>query len=279
MQTNHHTQTSNVTAIRPTEKLPVANNGQELDNIVTGAHNLPISLSINSESVLILNTSSPNASEILRLEMQLWAKLLGPRAIDTFELIHPAMCFQPYELTSLVHCVASTFNVHTMSKRQHRAVCSVNEINDESLALLKGLGFTQIQIQVAQLTSLTSPEFHHRCKTIKDYHFDFFGIQLAHTDCLDQLAPRIREFVKQCHPDYIFVGARSLNISLCDEDKQSARIIVDEGNGRHDNLCLGPESVSTINGYTLQHLCSPSRYKQALSEGRLPLHIKTSRST
>jgi len=274
MMHNHSTTPpSNVTNIRPLGKLAVNNDAYDLSSIILGANNLPINLGINSESLVTLNTHTHSAAEILRAEIPLWAKLLGARPIGTFEVIHPSMCFQPYELTALIHCIASAFNVHSMSKRQHRAICSIDDINNETLALLKGLGFTQLQIQIPQLESLTSPAFHERCQTINDYHFDFFGIQLTHSDCLDQLAPSIRSFVQQCHPDYIFIGLRSLNITLSSEDKQSARIIIDEGNQHHDNLCLGPESTSTLNGYTLQHLCSPQRYKQCIEDGRLPLHI------
>lgn len=273
MQTQTHL--SNIHFIRPSGKQGIDCEKQFLTKILAGAPQAPLSICINSASIRILDESNSCVSELLHNEMQLWANFLGTRVINTFELIHPSHCFEPYELTSLIHCVSTSFSLHPIARRQHRAVCSINEISGENLALLKGLGFTQIQLQVPHLSHLTTQEFQTYCKQIEDYHFDFFGIQLEHTDCLDEMAPKIREFIKQIRPDYIFIGTHSLNMSLSFDDKHSARIIVDERDlGSCDTICLGPESISTINGHRLQHLCAPEKYIQSIIRGRLPLHVK-----
>lgn len=211
--------------------------------------------------------------EHLGQELQLWASILGQRPIHALYLLHPYRYLQPFELTRLLHVIASRFRVDNTSSRRYAIISGIEEITSEHLALVKGLGFNCYQIIVSDPELQSLKKLSKKIALIRDYAIESIGVQMLHPDCLGEIREHIREIQTECHPDYICLGKAWDSSEVVYSTHEYERFDwTEEG---LDVLELGPEGTSVIDELKIQNYCSSEKYRAALDVGRLPIHAHT----
>ncbi|WP_045859064.1 hypothetical protein [Teredinibacter purpureus] len=233
----------------------------------------PISICVNGETCLPLSQlgSPDTAGHILSKEINLWSEAIGHRSVETLLMCFPFKYMQPYELTEIMHALASHFSLAESNNRCHRVATLIDEIDSDHVALLKGLGFNHYQIVLSQKDLEDLPRLKVATKLIRQYAFSGIGIQIHDADCLDDLRDHVLDVRKQVTPDYIFVGHQPKLLSK--ELETGGTIIFDGENELEDNcIYVGPEGKAHLQKLVLQNFCNPQRYLSALKAGQLPVN-------
>ena len=210
--------------------------------------------------------------DFMTAEIQLWASTLGARTIRSLYLVHPHPCLEPYELTRILHLLASRFRIASADKRKYAVVSACGEINASHLALIKGLGFNCYQLVIAA-DELAEPDaVMKKVRLLRDYALHPVGIQLLHTDCVGQMRDCIKQIEVRCQPDYICLSNAwdSFDIEAATDRGPNGDLACEQ----IDVLELGPEGNSTIGDISIQNYCSREKYKAALEVARLPIHVR-----
>lgn len=234
---------------------------------------LPVSICVDGDAFSWvrnhLNATSPG--QLISKEIALWAGAIGHRTVDTLLLCYPFRNLLPYEITEVLHALASNFSLSESEHRCHRVATNITEINGDHIALLKGLGFNHYQIVLSRddLDDLTRLEA--TAKMIRQYSFSGIGIQIHDANCLDDLRDNVLEVKKRISPDYIYIGHRA---KLLDADSASKGSIIFDGENELEDNCIymGLEGTSHLQSLVLQNFCSPKRYLKALEAGQLPVN-------
>ncbi|WP_143247436.1 hypothetical protein [Agaribacterium haliotis] len=207
--------------------------------------------------------------DFLQQELKLWRKALGPRRIGCLELHYSDESLHPFDITGLIHRVASDFDI---SKALYRIVLSPDSAQTEVLALLRGLKFEHCQFvienaQAGQLQMLEEPIAEART-----YKFARVGVQIQHGDGMENLRESIRILRQRYQPDYIYIGASSYRLREKDLEQQNYLFEDDLIDVRTDHLSLGPGASSKFGSLRLSNYNDIERYISELSRKILPLH-------
>ncbi len=233
----------------------------------------PISISIDCNSFAWVNEAdgiSP-PGRLLSKEISLWSEAVGHRTVDTLLLCFPFRYLKPYELTEVMHALASRFSLSETSDRCHRVATHIDEINGDHVALLKGLGFNHYQIVLSRDDLEDIQKIEEVTKLIRQYSFSGVGIQIHDADCLDDLREHVIDVKTKVQPDYIYIGC--LPKLLNREMVGGGAIIFDgEYDLEEDCINMGVEGTSYLQSLVLQNFCNPERYVSALEAGKLPVN-------
>ena len=207
--------------------------------------------------------------ECLVSEIGLWSQTLGQQNVQAIELHQPFAKLEPFEVTQLMHLVASKFSLGKSAQNMHLAITALDEVNHNHLALLKGLDFTYYQIQLANPDELALEILEKKIELIREYQFKCVGVQLIHTDCLADMRSLIQAINNSCGPDYICLGPAQdqfdVTTSRIREDYLAVRSDL-------DIVELGVGASSRLGNWQLKSYSDPTRYKTSLQKQQLPLH-------
>ncbi len=234
----------------------------------------PISISIDCNSFAWVKEKNgiKSAGNILSKEVSLWADAVGHRTVDTLLLCFPFRYLQPYELTEVMHALASRFSLaESASDRCHRVATHIDEINSDHVALLKGLGFNHYQIVLSRDDLEDLKKIEDVTKLIRQYSFSGVGIQIHDADCLDDLRDHVIHVKTKVKPDYIYIGCLP---KLLSRNLAGGGTIIFDGEYELEEDCinLGVEGTSYLQSMVLQNFCNPDRYLGAIEEGKLPVN-------
>ncbi|WP_075185303.1 hypothetical protein [Teredinibacter haidensis] len=233
----------------------------------------PINICIDGNAFAWINEleTSCTAGQLVSKEVQLWADAIGHRSVDALLLCYPFQNLQPYELTEIMHALASHFSLAESGKRCHRVATKIGEINSDHVALLKGLGFNHYQIVLSRDDLEDLPRLEMVTSLIRQYAYSGIGIQIHDADCLDDLREHVIEVKKRISPDYIYIGYRP---KLLNQELETNGSIIFDGEHEQIDDCInmGVEGTSHLQNLVLQNFCSPQRYLSALNAGQLPVN-------
>jgi len=233
----------------------------------------PVSICIDGNAFSwVHDTDTVNGpGHMLSKEISLWADAIGHRSVETLLFCYPFQYMQPYELTEIMHALASHFSLAESDTRCHRVATKIEEINSDHVALLKGLGFNRYQIILSQDDLNDLPRLESVTKLIRRFSFSGIGIQIHDADCLDDLREHVIEIRKRLLPDYIYIGYRP---KLLDKGLETTGSIVFDGENELEDNCIymGLEGTSHLQSLVLQNFCNPKRYLSALEAGQLPVN-------
>jgi len=217
------------------------------------------------------NNNITSTGNTLCREIHAWAEAIGQRNVDALMLCYPFQYWQPYELTEIMHALASHFCLSESTQRCHRVATKISEINNEHVALLKGLGFNHYHIVLSRDDLEDIPRLESLVKLIRQYSFSGIGIQIHDADCLDDLRDHVKDVQQKIAPDYIYIG---LHPKLLNREIQSKGAMIFDGEEELEEDCIymGLEGTSRLQSLVLQNFCSPQRYLSALESGHLPVN-------
>lgn len=236
-----------------------------------GVPKRPLRLNIDFRQFAELCDDSLLLVELLKREISSWATVLGQRTIGSMLMFHPFEYVAHFEMTRLLHIIASRFHIPEVQQKNFAVISNSKYISSAQIALSKGLGFSNYQIVVDHderdiLSTLIS-----KVGMLRQYNFDSVGLQLQHTDCLDEARESIKTLQTKCEPDYICLG----------EHGNGFDVIVDNGNefGEElqkddvDVLGLGPDGKSQLGDIALQNYTSLEKYQSSLESSQIPVHV------
>jgi len=234
----------------------------------------PVSICLNGMSFSWIKDKGPNdqtsAGNLLSKEIQLWSDAIGHRIVESLLFCFPFQFMQPYELTEIMHVLASRFSLSESHTRCHRVATKLDEINSDHIALLKGLGFNQYQIIVSREDLENLAALDDAMQLIRQYSYSGIGIQIHDADCLDDLRDNVIDLKSKLRPDYIYIGYRP---KLLDNNMEYGAIIFDGENEMEQNrIYMGLEGTSNLQSLVLQNYCNPERYISALKSDKLPIN-------
>lgn len=206
--------------------------------------------------------------ELLIAEIKLWAKFLGKRQLHSVTLNDCLPKTAPFELTRLMHVLASHFHISEQDKL-FMVIAPLDQLSNECLALLKGLGFNELRLVVGPKDLSDLENVRQQIENMRLFGFKRLGLHVRHTDCSDELCHQIKSIKNTCSPDSVSLGNIRTNSVI--------PIVLDEFPPSKlramDYLHLGPDAVSQIGSLRIRNFCSKSRYEEALGAGRLPILI------
>lgn len=234
---------------------------------------LPVSICIDGDAFSWVRDyhGATSPGQLITKEIALWAGAIGHRTVNTLLLCYPFRNLLPYEITEVLHALASNFSLAESEHRCHRVATNITEINSDNIALLKGLGFNQYQIVLSRDDLEDLPRLEATAKLIRQYSFSGVGIQIHDANCLDDLRESVLDVKQRINPDYIYIGHRA---KLFDADAITKGSIIFDGENELEDNCLymGLEGTSHLQSLALQNFCSPKRYLKALEAGQLPVN-------
>ena len=230
----------------------------------------PINVCINGEKLQAIQQLSLSPSILLSSEIKLWTEMIGHRPVNNFLFCFPFPSLQPFELTQILHTLASSFSLSEGVERMHRVVSGLDEINPEHVALLKGLGFNHYQVVVTTDELENLQQLKSIVRLVRRFSFQGISLLIRKTSCLGNLRAQIIAVQQQISPDFIYIGHHPKLIhENCDYPDA---IIFDGDNEPLDNsLGLGPEGISQFCDTQLQNYCKAETYTSALQQNKLPL--------
>ncbi|VUD68926.1 hypothetical protein TDB9533_04286 [Thalassocella blandensis] len=204
--------------------------------------------------------------ELLIAEIKLWAKFLGKRHLLSITLNHCLPVTPPFELTRLMHVLASHFHISEQD-RLFMVIAPLDQLTSECLALLKGLGFNELRLIIAPDELARLDEIRQQIAAIRVFGFEKIGIHLHPIDCSDELSRQLKSIKNACALDSITLGSHHSQLALSTTLEEFSPHTI-----RHmDFLSLGPDAISQIGNMRLRNFCSKSRYQSAIGAGRLPV--------
>lgn len=212
-----------------------------------------------------------SAGQILSKEVQLWADAIGHRRVHSLLVCYPFRNLQPYELTEVMHALASQFSLSESDTRCHRVATNIAEINSDHVALLKGLGFNHYQLILSRSDLEDLETLEAVCKLIRRYAFTGIGIQIHDADCLDDLRDHVLEVRRRLQPDFIYIGYRPKLLGTA-QDSPGSILFDGEYELNNDCIYMGIEGTSHLQSVVLQNFCNPDRYLSAVEAGQLPIN-------
>ncbi|MFL0809777.1 MAG: hypothetical protein K6L76_05130 [Agarilytica sp.] len=230
----------------------------------------PLRLIVNFQPFSDLSQDSIQLIDFMKQEIKAWASVLGQRTIDSMWVFHPFQHIATFELTRLLHIIASQFHIPEDQEKKFAVITHTEDINTSHLALSKGLGFSHFQIVVNQECSDSLKQLHEKIGLLRQYNVDSIGIQLQNTDCLNEARDAIKKLQHHCEPDYFCLSNHQNGFEL----------ILDNGTDFGgelqkddiDVLALGPEAKSSVGDIHLQNFCSSKKYQNSLEAQKLPIY-------
>ncbi len=208
-------------------------------------------------------------------EVKAWSSAIGPRIVQSLYLIHPYKYLEPFELTRLLYEIASQFKISSCDYRTFVIVSELDEINSESLALVKGLGFNRYQILVEDKHFENIDVIGKKLRWIKEFSFNEVGLQIIGSESLIEMRSIIRHIEHVCKPDYICFGKTWDSLKVLSSANHIECDVVDTSNT--DVIELGSEGRCKIGEHKIQNYSSPEKYRASLDMKRLPIHTNSFR--
>ncbi len=232
----------------------------------------PVRLVIDCLRFEKIHNSSVSFSEFIKDEIHLWSSALGQRTIKSLFLFHPYHLLAPFELTRVLHLIASKFHIPDQGQEDKNfAVISESEhLNVNHLALSKGLGFSNFQIALSPAQQNDLDSLSKKIRLLREYSVNSIGVQLLHSDCLGETRDKIKQIEAQCQPDYICLGHTLDSLDIVSDNGTSFSDTLQDD--EVDVLELGPEGRSSIGDITVENYCCADKYRSSLEQKRLPIH-------
>lgn len=144
-------------------------------------NNLPLALSL-----YIPKNLGPDYSHLLIKEISLYAEKFGSsKAQQTWLRGTPLYSLSSAEITEISFLTASHFQMDEDSYSEYGFECSLNDINENNLALMKGLRFTTLSLNLDIQTTPKETEVETALKLIKKFNFRDIHCHL-NTGTIDQ---------------------------------------------------------------------------------------------
>lgn len=213
-----------------------------------------------------LSESSPwPSADYLDREIRLWSSVVGPRSHCSLCLFNPYGLLEPFELTKLVHTLASGFEVANVP-REHMIVSGIDDIQAEGLALLKGLAFNRYCL-VVDLRRLSSIDVLGKSiALIREFGIDHIDVQLVGVECFDNICEGLKVIKESYKPNHIFLGSKATDLNNIDGQD------LDTGLGScGDRIELGPGGCAQLGAIRVQNYYSVDKYMAHIDIGRLAL--------
>ena len=207
--------------------------------------------------------------DFLQKELKLWRKALGLRKISCLELHYNDENLQPFAITGLIHRIASDFDV---SAAIYRVVISPELAQAEVLALLRGLSFDHCQFVLEHAQADNLQILDEPIAEAKTYKFSRVGVQIQHSEGMENLRKSIRLLRETYSPDYIYIGGATYRLGDKELNQQTTLFEDDLAHCSADHLSLGPGSASKFGSLDLSSFADIDRYMSELDRGHLPLH-------
>lgn len=242
-----------------------------------------VNVCLNTKRLESVSKEEHSAIALVVKELEIWSKLLGKRDVDILQIRHPFLYLAPSDLTEFRHILASRFHLSESDARQHRAVSKIEDLSEDGLALLKGLGFNQFQICATQRGN-DLEDCIAAIELIRKYDFPCVGIQITDADCLGEMRELITGITAKCHPDFIYLGSQTGLLDLTDcwkpeiyqykaDQHRNTAVLYDQDLSVQNNcLSIGPEGTSYLNDELLQNYCDHERYSNAVQADKLPVN-------
>jgi len=271
---------SNVTSIRKN-----SSEERKSDCVSTFlSHSLrrPLTLQVDTAKLCQLASISEDPINQLAHELVLWHETLGSREIACVELRYRQEELAPYDVTRLMHCIASEFK---LKDSQCRVIFPSSNIEQSSFALLKGLGFSNALFEVQNCESDSLRTLSRSISDLRNLQFETVGLQIKQSTSVEELTQIIRYLQESLEPDYVFIGC-STNKLLCSQNEISEHREKYRNDSTHccptifeddvyqsysDHIQLGPNSTSEIQGRCFNTLANAEKYQVSISHQQLPL--------
>lgn len=248
---------------------PRSSPGQsELAKFMRNASDRPLAIELDARRIKNLRQHSEDVGLLLQKEIRLWRQTLGPRRVHSLELHYFDEDIKPYQITGLIHCLASEF---TQQKPLYRVVIQPNEAEVEVLALFKGLAFDHCQFTIEHADIDILDQLHDPFNAARSFQFQKIGVQLSHSEGVENLTQSIKKLRTHFNPDYIFIGSSTYRLGPTDIGLQQTLFEDDLRGHNLDFLCIGPQARSTFKGQHFDALNDARRYASAIMKGTLPI--------
>ena len=205
-------------------------------------------------------------TDLLIQEIDLWAKYLGPRTIESIHIYNPTAYLEPYELTRIMHAISSHFHFSGGGNKHHVVVSPPEQINKDTLALLRGLGFNQCRLLLNAQPQKTLHVLIEKVNAVRELNFTYVGIQLSHTIDPNSIRELTYTLCQSCNPDYICVGNENNAFNVFTREHHPYE------KENNDTLELGPESCSILGDNEFVGFKDPDRYFTAITNRKIPTH-------
>lgn len=218
-----------------------------------------------------LHSSHQRPVDYLLLELRLWASILGARPIDSVFLQHPYQHLEPFELTRLLHEIACRFRVKRSGEKKYVVTSEGEQISSAHLALIKGMGFCCYQIVVSEQQLANIEALAKKIRLIRDFNIRLIGVQLLHTDCVNEMSKAIKKLQDKGAPDYVCLGNPWETMNILSGSQPASLDFNHQPN--IDIIELGPDARSHIDETSLQNYSAIEKYTASLDVSRLPIVI------
>ncbi len=233
----------------------------------------PLRLVIDCLQFEKISHSNVSFSEFIKDELLLWSSVLGQRTIKSFFLSHPYHLLAPFELTRILHLIASKFHIPAEGQ-QDKSFAVISEgdhINVNQLALSKGLGFSNFQVVLKPEQRHNLAALSKKIRLLRDYNVSSVGVQLLHSDCLSEIRDCIKRIETHCQPDYICLGHTLDGLDIVSDNGSAFSDTLQDD--QVDVLELGPEGRSSLGDLTIENYCCANKYRASLGQKRLPVYV------
>ncbi|WP_370978166.1 hypothetical protein [Agaribacterium sp. ZY112] len=231
--------------------------------------NKPMAIIIDAQQGLELLAEQSEIGLSLQKELKLWHKALGRRKISCIELHYSGAFLHPFDITGIIHGIASKFDI---SDALYRVVLSPDDAQTEVLALLRGLSFQHCQLAIEHAQSDQLQMLEEPIDEARTYKFARVGVQIQHSEGVENLRKSIRVMRDRYSPDYIYIGSTTYPLGEKDIEQQTTLFKEDLIEVSTDHLNLGPGASSKFGSLRLTNFSDIGHYLEEIEKGQLPLH-------
>lgn len=216
-------------------------------------------------------------------ELRLWSKHLQRKPVNRIWLNSPLSIMDAPSLTELVYGIGHNLKLQHSHHVEHAITLDCKAINRQNIALLRGLEFNHIQINLTRDCDLEEAQRIHR--SLEEFKFSFISFELEVNQDPSADAMRIMEHLSFLSPTALRLYPTPLDLSNLDKLTpalmqfgyyfQAPNIILKFHSPLHtppaDCVRLGPQTYSQLCGLEFTHLASPDHYQNYLDNDLLPI--------
>jgi coproporphyrinogen III oxidase-like Fe-S oxidoreductase len=264
--------------------------------------NFPIALNLYFPKKI-----NPDYSQLLTREISIYTHKLGERkACKTWFRGTPLKSLSSAEITELTFLTATHFQMAAGNYNEYGFECTVSDITENNLALMKGLHFTTLRLNIDISLSPKNTEIFSAFEMIKQYKFHECHYRLSaenisrsnifywldclvksHADIIEIIgigkvrncAAKLNEITETMSRDgYILIGNRFFvknNHPLVQLKQQGKLQYTPPWGASHpdikDWVGLGVGAIGRVGNTYYQNLGSEIEYVTALCQGTLPI--------
>ena len=245
---------------------PILGADEALTSSLKNSEPRQVNITLHGENQLSLAKNAPSVVDLVIQEINLWANVIGKRKLHSLAVYHPFQCLASFDITQIVHTIASRFLI-TKEPASRLCVSEMKYIDEDKLALLRGLGFNIFQMFIANASDRTLRSLCEQIKYLRHFEFACVGVQISHLDDLNTIRETAISVKETCRPDYICAGQSDAIFEITGNND----IEHFKQNNGYDLIGLGTGSKSQISTYKLEGMSSPARYMNSLKNNNLPV--------